>query len=115
MTKELSLQPLVIGIWTLVISIPPCSPCLCGLSISAFLTARADVPAAERCVLQSGMALLIDGYNLLNVTGIFAQAGPGTELHRTRLALLNFLSAVIDKRERSSTTIVFDAAGAPPG
>jgi predicted RNA-binding protein with PIN domain len=62
-----------------------------------------------------GMALLIDGYNLLNVTGIFAQAGPGTELHRTRVALLNFLSASIDQRERKVTTIVFDAAGAPPG
>src|SRR5215216_3289741 len=61
------------------------------------------------------MALLIDGYNLLNVTGIFAQAGPGTELHRTRIALLNFLSASIEQRERKSTTIVFDAAGAPPG
>jgi predicted RNA-binding protein with PIN domain len=61
------------------------------------------------------MALLIDGYNLLNATGIFAQAGPGTELHRTRVALLNFLSASIDQRERKATTIVFDAAGAPPG
>ena len=61
------------------------------------------------------MALLIDGYNLLNVTGIFAQAGPGTELHRTRVALLNFLAASINQRERKATTIVFDAAGAPPG
>src|SRR4051812_39982061 len=61
------------------------------------------------------MALLIDGYNLLNVTGIFGQEGPGTELHRTRVALLNFLSESIDDRERKGTTIVFDAAGAPPG
>ncbi len=61
------------------------------------------------------MALLIDGYNLLHVTGIFAQAGRGTELHRTRLALLNFLAASIEQRERTATTIVFDAAGAPPG
>ncbi|HVT29639.1 MAG TPA: NYN domain-containing protein [Lacipirellulaceae bacterium] len=61
------------------------------------------------------MALLIDGYNLLNVTGIFAEAGPGTELHRTRFALLKFLANSIDKRERAETTIVFDAAGAPPG
>jgi predicted RNA-binding protein with PIN domain len=61
------------------------------------------------------MALLIDGYNLLNSTGIFAEAGPGTELHRTRLALLNFLSVAVDKRERKQTTIVFDAGGAPPG
>ncbi|HEX5471502.1 MAG TPA: NYN domain-containing protein [Lacipirellulaceae bacterium] len=66
-------------------------------------------------MLQFGMAVLIDGYNLLNATGIFAEAGPGTELHRTRLALLNFLADSINKRERSATTIVFDAAGAPPG
>src|SRR5215210_7756066 len=70
---------------------------------------------AESAVLQFSMALLIDGYNLLNATGIFAQAGPGTELHRTRVALLNFLAASIEPRERKSTTIVFDASGAPPG
>jgi predicted RNA-binding protein with PIN domain len=61
------------------------------------------------------MALLIDGYNLLNVTGIFGKEGPGTKLHRTRLAFLNFLASSFNKRERSGTTIVFDAAGAPPG
>ncbi|MCC7474906.1 MAG: NYN domain-containing protein [Pirellulales bacterium] len=61
------------------------------------------------------MALLIDGYNLLNVTGIFGGAGPGTELHRTRLAFLNFLARSFSRRKRSETTIVFDAAGAPPG
>lgn len=60
------------------------------------------------------MALLIDGYNLLNVTGIFGGAGPGTELHRTRLAFLNFLASSFTKRQRAETTIVFDAAGAPP-
>ena len=61
------------------------------------------------------MALLIDGYNLLNATGIFGQDGPGTALHRTRLAFLNFLAASFTKRQRTGTTIVFDAAGAPPG
>jgi predicted RNA-binding protein with PIN domain len=61
------------------------------------------------------MAILIDGYNLLNVTTIFGQAGPGTALHRTRLAFLNFLASSFTKRERDETTIVFDAAGAPPG
>jgi uncharacterized protein len=61
------------------------------------------------------MALLIDGYNLLNVTGIFGEAGPGTALHRTRLAFLNFLASSISAQERKQTTIVFDAAGAPPG
>ena len=61
------------------------------------------------------MALLIDGYNLLHVSDIFAGEGPGTELHRSRIALLDFLAASIDARERDKTTIVFDAAGAPPG
>ena len=61
------------------------------------------------------MALLIDGYNLLHVTEIFGGPGQGTELHRTRLALLDFLAGSIEKRQRGQTTIVFDAAGAPPG
>lgn len=61
------------------------------------------------------MALLIDGYNLLHVSDIFAREGPGTELHRARIALLDFLAASIDPRARNQTTIVFDAAGAPPG
>lgn len=61
------------------------------------------------------MAFLIDGYNLLHVTDIFGAAGPGTDLHRTRLALLNFLATSLNKRELRQTTIVFDAAGAPPG
>jgi predicted RNA-binding protein with PIN domain len=62
-----------------------------------------------------GMAILIDGYNLLHVTGIYGKPGPGTELHRTRYALLDFLAAAMSDRERGETTIVFDAAGAPPG
>lgn len=61
------------------------------------------------------MALLIDGYNLLHVTDIFAGPGANTELHRSRMALLDFLARSIDPRERKLTTIVFDAAGAPPG
>ncbi len=61
------------------------------------------------------MALLIDGYNLLHVTEIFGGPGAGTELHRTRMALLDYLAAAIDDRERRQTAIVFDAAGAPPG
>jgi predicted RNA-binding protein with PIN domain len=61
------------------------------------------------------MALLIDGYNLLHVTEIFGGAGAGTELHRTRMALLDFLAGAIGERERRQTAIVFDAAGAPPG
>jgi predicted RNA-binding protein with PIN domain len=62
------------------------------------------------------MALLIDGYNLLHVTDIFGDAGPSeTALHASRRALLVFLADVLDAKTRAETTIVFDAAGAPPG
>jgi uncharacterized protein len=61
------------------------------------------------------MALLIDGYNLLHVTGITGRGNRLTELHRSREALLRFLAESIQPAERAHTTIVFDAAGAPPG
>jgi uncharacterized protein len=62
------------------------------------------------------MALLIDGYNLLNVTDLFGVASAAeTTLHASRRALLEFLAAVLDTKTRAETTIVFDAAGAPPG
>ena len=61
------------------------------------------------------MFLLIDGYNLLHVTGIFGKGqGPGT-FQRSREAFLRFLAASIEPQTRSNTTIVFDAADAPPG
>lgn len=60
------------------------------------------------------MALLIDGYNLLHVTGIFGKGrGPGS-FQRSREALLRFLAASIDFQRHRDTTIVFDAADAPP-
>jgi hypothetical protein len=61
------------------------------------------------------MPLLIDGYNLLHVSGVFGQGTALTELHRSREALLAFLAASLEPAERAHTTIVFDAAGAPPG
>lgn len=61
------------------------------------------------------MPILIDGYNLLYVTGIVGRgSGPGG-FERSRLALLNFLAASIDPRELPHTTVVFDAHDAPPG
>ena len=61
------------------------------------------------------MPLLIDGYNLLNVTGIVGRGvGPGT-LDRSRKALLNFIAESIDPAEVPQTTVVFDAHDAPPG
>jgi len=63
----------------------------------------------------SRMTLLIDGYNLLHVTGIFGRGiGPGT-FQRSREALLRFLAASLDPGQRKNTTVVFDAAEAPPG
>jgi uncharacterized protein len=56
------------------------------------------------------MALLIDGYNLLHVTAIVGHGG----LRGSREGLLRFLASAIDPRERPQTTIVFDAAEAPP-
>jgi len=60
------------------------------------------------------MAILIDGYNLLNATGVEGVGG-GTELERARRGLLNFLASVLSEDELAGTTIVFDAQGAPPG
>lgn len=59
--------------------------------------------------------LLIDGYNLLFASGVFASsAGPPT-LERTRNALLQFLADSLAERLRIRTTVVFDATHAPPG
>jgi predicted RNA-binding protein with PIN domain len=61
------------------------------------------------------MPLLIDGYNLLYVTGIVGRGlGPGS-LHRSRLALLNFLAESLDPGELPRTTVVFDSHDAPRG
>jgi predicted RNA-binding protein with PIN domain len=59
------------------------------------------------------MALLIDGYNLLHVTALVGRAGSG--LQGSREALLRFLTATLNDAERAQTTVVFDAADAPPG
>jgi predicted RNA-binding protein with PIN domain len=61
------------------------------------------------------MHLLIDGYNLLHASGIFGRGrGPGG-FERSRFALLNFVAESMDESERTTVTVVFDAAGAPPG
>jgi uncharacterized protein len=61
------------------------------------------------------MPLLIDGYNLLNATGIVGRGAGTPSLGSSRLALLNFLAASLDPRELTHTTVVFDAHDAPPG
>ncbi len=61
------------------------------------------------------MSLLIDGYNLLHASGIMGRGGGPRSLERSRLAMLNFLAASLDAEELPRTTVVFDAADAPPG
>ena len=60
------------------------------------------------------MQLIIDGYNLLNAVGILPRGvGPGT-LEKSRAALLNFLAESLPERERTNTTVVFDAGKDAP-
>lgn len=59
--------------------------------------------------------LLIDGYNLLFASNVFApSSGPAT-LERTRTALLDFIASALEAKQRARTTVVFDATHAPPG
>lgn len=61
------------------------------------------------------MTLLIDGYNLLHASGILGRGrGPGG-FERSRLALLNFIAESLPAETVAKTTVVFDAAHAPPG
>ena len=61
------------------------------------------------------MTLLIDGYNLLNSTGILGRGrGPGS-LERARQALLNVLVESLPADQVSRTTVVFDASESPWG
>ena len=61
------------------------------------------------------MPLLIDGYNLLHISGIIGRGiGPGG-LQQSRMALLNFLAESLNPEELPRTTVVFDANDAPRG
>ena len=60
------------------------------------------------------MALIIDGYNLLNAVGILSGAsGPGN-LERARGALLNFLAESLPLDQRKRTAVIFDAGPEAP-
>lgn len=61
------------------------------------------------------MSLIIDGYNLLNSTGISSRGrGPGN-LERARQALLNTLAESLTEEEIARTIVVFDASESPWG
>jgi predicted RNA-binding protein with PIN domain len=64
--------------------------------------------------LKSVMRYLIDGYNLLHALGLLhGRTGPHA-LENARRALLDRLSNAEDA-DTDAMTVVFDAAGAPPG
>ena len=56
------------------------------------------------------MLLLVDGYNLLHVSGLFGPVGGPPTLERSRMALLEFLADKLPQPLRRKTTLVFDAA-----
>ncbi len=61
------------------------------------------------------MSIIIDGYNLLNSTGIVGRGiGPGG-LQRAREALLNILAESLPPDEVPRTIVVFDASESPWG
>lgn len=60
------------------------------------------------------MSLIIDGYNLLYAAGIGGQWETENSFQQDRLALLESLRSVIDPRELSKTTVVFDSQVALP-
>lgn len=61
------------------------------------------------------MSLLIDGYNLLHATDVSGVGPLAGTLEGAREALLRRLAEKLSASQRRRTTIVFDAAGAPPG
>lgn len=63
----------------------------------------------------SASFLIIDGYNLMHAVGMARERyGPGG-LERQRQRFLAFLVRQVPRAQRSRTTVVFDAIGAPQG
>jgi len=61
------------------------------------------------------MALIIDGYNLLNASDVFPTQHCPPALQRSRRALLDFLAEHLAPHERRATQVVFDAKHRPRG
>jgi predicted RNA-binding protein with PIN domain len=60
------------------------------------------------------MFYLIDGYNLLHAMGILGNRVGPQGLAKARLGLSGLLRGAL-KEDASNVTVVYDAAGAPPG
>ncbi|MCA9268844.1 MAG: NYN domain-containing protein [Planctomycetales bacterium] len=60
------------------------------------------------------MGILIDGYNLLNATGVEG-VGRGAPLEKARRGLVHALARALTPAEAAGTVVVFDSKFAPPG
>lgn len=60
------------------------------------------------------MKILVDGYNLLHASGVFGEVRGAGGFESSRRALLDALARLLGET-RTETTVVFDAADAPPG
>jgi predicted RNA-binding protein with PIN domain len=60
------------------------------------------------------MKILVDGYNLLHASGVFGEVRGAGGFESSRRALLDALARLLGEA-RNHTTVVFDAADAPPG
>jgi predicted RNA-binding protein with PIN domain len=60
------------------------------------------------------MKILIDGYNLLHASGVFGGVRGARGFEASRRALLDELARLLGAAS-STTTVIFDAADAPPG
>jgi predicted RNA-binding protein with PIN domain len=58
---------------------------------------------------------IIDGYNLMHAAGLARRKYGPRQLERCRALLLAWLGKHLTEAERERTTVVFDAAEAPPG
>jgi predicted RNA-binding protein with PIN domain len=75
--------------------------------------ARDDNPRGDHTVRRA--FLIIDGYNLLHAAGLARDKYARGQLARCRALLLAWLAKHLTEAERERTTVVFDAADAPPG
>lgn len=61
------------------------------------------------------MRLLIDGYNLLHVSGLISRGRGERALEQARNALLEFLATHLEPEIAAATTVVYDARRPPKG
>jgi len=60
------------------------------------------------------MKILVDGYNLLHASGVFGSVRGPRGFEASRRALLDEMARLLGEAAQA-TTVIFDAADAPPG